>query len=98
MKNQLLILTVVLFLASCAHSPKCGNPEGAKVVLVGEGSCQVRIRQVTIGSELKIPTSLKGIGLTQFSLEWVEPDLTAGKIELGHFVLIPETSKNGSGQ
>lgn len=87
---------LALLLISCAHSPKCGNPDGAKVILVGEGNCQVRIRQVTVGSELKIPASLKGAGLAQFSLEWVEPDLKLGQIELGHFVLVPESAKSGT--
>lgn len=83
-----------LILSSCAHGPKCGNLEGAKVILAGEKTCQVRIRQVTVGTELKIPASLKGPGLADFSLEWVESDLRAGQIELGHFVLIPTSERN----
>lgn len=82
----------VLFLSACAHSPKCGNPEGAKIILAGDKTCQVRIRQVTMGSELKIPVSLKGAALADFTLEWVEPSLESGRIELGHFVLIPSSA------
>jgi len=37
---------------------------------------------------LKIPDSLKNSNLSQFTLEWVEPDLKDGRIELGHFVLV----------
>lgn len=98
MTKPFFVLMSLLCLASCAHSPKCGNPDGARVVLVGEGNCQVRIRQVTVGSELKIPASLKRVGLAQFSLEWVEPDLKSGQIELGHFVLVPESNKAGVGR
>ncbi len=79
----------VLFIASCAHKPKCGNPEGAKLIMVDDRSCQVRIRQVTVGTDLKIPDSLKGPGLANFSLEWIEPELKSGQIALGHFVLVP---------
>lgn len=84
-----LILLLVVIISGCAHSPKCGNPTGARVILAGTESCQVRIRQVTVGSELKIPQSLKGASLSEFTLDWVEPQLENGKIELGHFVLTP---------
>lgn len=89
-----LILFLALIISGCAHSPKCGNPTGARVILSGTESCQVRIRQVTVGSELKIPQSLKGTFLSHFTLDWVEPQLENGKIELGHFVLIP-AAKDG---
>lgn len=92
MMNRILLL-LGLILTGCAHTPKCGNPEGAKIILAGEKTCQVRIRQVTLGTELKIPQSLKGAALADFTLEWVEPTLESGRIELGHFVLIPSTSK-----
>ncbi|MGE3386013.1 MAG: hypothetical protein AB7K41_04730 [Bdellovibrionales bacterium] len=89
MKWFILLFTTML--SACAHSPKCGNPQGARIILSGTNSCQVRIRQVTIGSELKIPQSLKGTTLSEFTLDWVEPNLENGSIELGHFVLIPAT-------
>lgn len=84
-----LMLFLVVMISGCAHTPKCGNPTGARVILAGTESCQVRIRQVTVGSELKIPQSLKGASLSEFTLDWVEPQLENGKIELGHFVLTP---------
>lgn len=84
-----LILLLLVMISGCAHSPKCGNPTGARVILAGTESCQVRIRQVTVGSELKIPQSLKGASLSEFTLDWIEPQLENGKIELGHFILIP---------
>lgn len=90
MKRTILFLSLVM--AGCAHSPKCGNPEGARIILMGDKTCQVRIRQVTVGSEIKIPQSLKGAALADFTLEWVEPTLEAGRIELGHFVLIPSSA------
>lgn len=89
MKNSILLSS--LFVVGCAHGPKCGNPEGARVILAGEKTCEVRIRQVTLGSELKIPQSLKGTALVDFVLEWVEPSLESGRIELGHFVLLPSS-------
>ena len=88
-----LTLFFALIISGCSHSPKCGNPTGARVILSETESCQVRIRQVTVGSELKIPQSLKGASLSEFTLDWVEPQLENGKIELGHFVLIPVTKE-----
>ncbi len=94
MKYTIVIL--VLAISGCSHLPKCGNPEGAKVVLSGKDTCLVRIRQVTVGSDLKIPKSLKNSGLSQFTLEWVEPAMIEGRIELGHFVLLPMSSRQES--
>jgi len=92
MKYSILFLAFAVF--GCSHSPKCGNPEGARIILMGEKNCQIRIRQVTMGTELKIPQSLKGGALADFTLEWVEPTLESGRIELGHFVLIPSSASN----
>ncbi len=86
--KPMIILFALFMLSACAHSPKCGTPVGAKVIFDGEKTCSVRIRQVTVGSEMKIPASLKNSMLSEFRLEWVEPVLSGGKIELGHFVLI----------
>ena len=85
---KIIFYALVFVLSGCSHLPKCGNPEGSGVVLAGKDTCQVRIRQVTVGSDLKIPESLKNSNLSQFTLEWVEPDLKDGRIELGHFVLV----------
>lgn len=90
MMKIILPILVMLMLSSCAHNKVCGNPEGAKVVYFEENGCRVRIRQVTIGSDLKIPASLKGETLSAFDLEWVEPTLTEGKIVLGYFQLRPK--------
>lgn len=82
-------LLCFLFAAiGCATQPKCGYPKGNHVIYKNEKTCEVRIEQVTIGSDLKIPASLKGPGLSAFSLTWVEPGLVNGEIAFGHFVLI----------
>lgn len=87
--KRLTVFLTTIFLAGCVSTPKCWNPEGARTILAGKESCQVRIRQVTVGSDLKIPASLKGAALSEFALDWVEPALQDGRIELGHLVLIP---------
>ena len=87
MRPHVVILAFAI--SACSHLPKCGNPEGAKIIFSGKDTCQVRIRQVTIGSEITIPQSLKDSQLAQFTLEWTEPGMTNGRIEFGHFVLIP---------
>lgn len=93
---KLAVSILVVALSGCAHRPKCGNPDGAMVVFSGKETCQVRIRQVTVGSELKIPQSLKDSSLSQYALEWVEPCMVEGRIELGHFVLVPMMSGQGT--
>ena len=90
------MLTAILF-SSCAHKTLCGNPESAKVILTGKDSCEVRIRQVTVGSDLKIPQSMKSTSLAQFKFEWVEPELKESRIELGHFVLLPNSQATEKG-
>ena len=87
--KYLNLLLVLILSTGCSHTPKCGNPVGAKTIVYGQNSCVVRIRQVMIGNELKIPQSLKDSGLVQFQLDWVEGQLSNGRIELGHFVLLP---------
>lgn len=91
--NKFILSITLSLLASCASKPKCGNPEGARAVLVGTTSCQVRIRQVNIGSDFKIPDSLKDKLSSNFILEWREAGLVDGQIELGHFILVPITGQ-----
>ena len=93
---KFIFCAFIIVLSGCSHLPKCGNPEGSGVVLAGKDTCKVRIRQVTVGSDLKIPESLKNSNLSQFTLEWVEPDLKDGRIELGHFVLVQSSQAKDS--
>jgi hypothetical protein len=72
----------------CASKPKCGNPDGAKVILDGKKTCVVRIRQITVGSETDVPASLKKSNFAGFKLVWIEPALKEGQVELGHFALV----------
>ena len=86
------IFPFLLFFTGCATSPKCGNPSGANTLYAEAKTCEVRIRQVVIGSKMRIPESLKGPGLASHELSWADSSLVDGKIQLGHFVLIPKTS------
>ena len=88
---------VLMLLTGCASSPKCGNPAGANTVYVEKKSCEIRIRQVVIGSAMQIPDCLKGPQLASSELTWVDSQLIDGKIQVGHFVLIPKTV-GGSGE
>jgi hypothetical protein len=60
-------------------------------VYVKKTSCEIRIRQVTVGSDLKIPESLKRPDLAGMELQWVEPGVVNGHVVLGHFVLAPQS-------
>lgn len=86
-----LIVLFGMATTGCANSPRCANPEGSKVILSNNSSCSVRIRQVVIGSELKISESLKADSFAGYKLEWLEGKRDGNKIELGHFVLVPKT-------
>ena len=83
--KRIYIIAALLF-AACAHDPKCGG--GAPAIYQEAGNCVARIRQVVIGSDLKVPNSLKG-NFAGLKLEWVESTLQDGQIVLGHFVLMP---------
>jgi hypothetical protein len=96
MKIILVILLSLNFITGCAHAPKCGNPDGAKLVYTGKQTCFVRIRQVVIGSELPIPESLKSTELSDFNLNWIDPIMKDGQISLGHFVLTSQLNTDAS--
>ena len=86
---------VTMTLAGCATGPKCGDLAQARTVYVQAKSCEIRIRQVTIGSELKIPESLKRPDLAGMELQWVEPGVIGGQVILGHFILAPRSQNEG---
>lgn len=87
-----------MILSGCATSPKCGDLAQARTIYVQNKSCEVRIRQVTIGSELKIPESLKHPDLAGMELQWVEPSVVSGQVVLGHFILAPRSQSEGRRQ
>lgn len=86
---KIFALAFVCFAGACASRSKCGNPEGARIVYVEAKSCVVRIRQVTIGSQMQVPPSLKGADLLSHRLAWRESAMANGELVLGHFVFIP---------
>lgn len=94
--KKFISFATLLLVSGCAHAPKCGNPPGARVILTGTDSCQVRVRQVVIGSELKIPEKFKDVSISEFTLDWVESKSERGKIELGHLVLVPISAPKGA--
>ena len=96
--NFILHILSLSFFIGCAHTPKCGNLEGAKTIYNKANSCEVRIRQVTIGTDLKIPDSLKKPEIVGLNLEWVDPSLQDGKIILGHFVLTAKLKNEEKGR
>lgn len=79
-------VVVAALMTSCAHEPKCGG--GAPAIYQEAGNCVPRIRQVMVGSDLKVPESLKG-NFSTLKLDWVDSQLKDGQIVLGHFVLVP---------
>jgi hypothetical protein len=89
-----IVSVFLLFISACASKPKCGYPEGAKIVFENDKSCHVRIRQVVVGTDFKIPESLKSTALISYEINWRDTVVENGRVVMGHFVLIPQ----GTGQ
>lgn len=92
---KISITILLLSLSGCASGPRCGDPVEARAVYVKKTSCEIRIRQVTVGTDLKIPESLKRLDLAGMELQWVEPGVVGGQVALGHFVLVPQSQTEG---
>lgn len=86
---KIFVLVFACFVSACASSSKCGNPEGARIVYLDAKSCTVRIRQITVGSEMQVPPSLKGADILSHRLTWRESVMTNGELVMGHFVFVP---------
>jgi hypothetical protein len=84
-----------LYLCSCTTTPRCGDSIEARTIYIKKSSCEIRIRQVTIGSDLRIPESLKRPDLAGMELQWVEPGVIGGQVILGHFVFAPPSQIEG---
>ena len=80
---------IALFISGCAHGNRCGDFKSMGTVYVSDRSCEPRIRQVVVGSEMNIPASLKEQNLANWKLAWKESALENGRIEAGHFELLP---------
>jgi len=92
--RALAFLMVLASTCGCATKTICANgSESFRPVLDPLNSCKVRIRQVVIGSDVKIPASvaLDG-GAVQWGYEWSESEFKNGQVDLGHVILKPEAS------
>jgi hypothetical protein len=83
-----ILAFLLLLTSSCAHTVKCTNSESSHVVL-DDTSCRIRIRQVVIGDDIIIPKNTSRPALSDFKLDWVESSIIDGKVNLGHFMLVP---------
>ena len=87
---RLLLMSLsCLALAACANQPACGDAPGAKAVYFRH-SCKPRIDQIIIGSDLNIPTNIKDDALANFNLDWSDPSVKNGQVDLGHYDLVPK--------
>lgn len=83
-----------MLLASCVSKQICQNQtENLRSVYDVENKCKVRIRQVVIGSEIDIPKSIGFKSETVWTYNWQDSKFENGKITSGHFVLVPQISK-----
>jgi len=93
MRAGLILICLSVF--GCATKTVCpSGGEPFRPVFDSANSCKVRIRQVVIGSDIKMPKSISFNGGTlNWNYEWKESEFKRGQIELGHLVLRPVTSE-----
>ncbi|RYZ93277.1 MAG: hypothetical protein EOP06_01515 [Proteobacteria bacterium] len=84
------IFPLLLLITGCASGPKCGPGTSKSAVYFSPKSCVVRIKEVVIGSELSIPEALKESTSLTHDVSWVDMSVVSGKIQTGHFVLLPK--------
>ena len=84
-----LLVPLTLFFTACASTPKCGPSTSKSAVYFNAKTCDVRIKEVIIGSELSIPEALKESDQVTHDVSWAGTSVQDGKIQAGHFVLSP---------
>ncbi len=90
MKHLFSALVASCILApGCATKTICANgSESFRSVLDPNASCKVRIRQVVVGTDIRVPSSIAfDSAAVNWSYEWAESEFKAGQIMLGHIVL-----------
>lgn len=91
---KVIALPVLMIMCSCAGKTICANgSESFRPVLDPANSCKVRIRQVIVGTDVKLPASiaLDG-GNVNWAYDWSGSEFKNGQIDLGHVVLKPEAA------
>jgi len=90
-----LIFGALGVLSGCSGKTVCANgDESFRPVYDPENSCKIRIRQVMVGSEVKMPASIAlDIGSVNWLLDWAGSEFRNGQVELGHFILKPDTAE-----
>lgn len=94
MNKRVLVILAFAGAAGCATSPKCETSEGSQTVFSGPSGCEVRIRQVSIASKMDLPKAVRASDLTTWRLDWSDSKFQNGRIESGHFLLVPLEKAN----
>jgi hypothetical protein len=87
-----VVLIVLAGLLGCATKTICANgTESYRPVLDPGNSCKIRVRQVMVGTDVKLPTTLAIDGdAINWTYDWVGSEFKNGQIELGHVILKSE--------
>jgi hypothetical protein len=83
MKIQILL---TMLLSACASSPKCQTQGAASAIYMTEKSCDVRIRQVEVGSTTSGASTVRDSDRFVTVLDWVDATYENGQIKTGHFL------------
>lgn len=89
---RLAALAVLAFALGCTTKTICANgTESFRPVLDSSNSCNVRIRQVIVGTDVKTPASVAiDGGAVNWAYDWTPSEFKNGQIELGHVILKPQ--------
>ncbi len=92
MRFLLLITVPLIFTFGCATKTICANgTESFRPILDPVNSCKVRIRQVVVGTDIKLPPSLAfDSGRVNWAYDWTPSELKNGQVDLSHIILRPE--------
>jgi len=92
MSRLYIVCMSIVVLTGCASKTICANgSESFRAVLDPANSCKVRIRQVVVGTDIKLPASVAmDSGNINWSYGWSDSEFKDGQIVLGHVVMKPE--------
>jgi hypothetical protein len=88
------LLTILALIEGCVSKTICANGnESFRPVLEAAAACRVRVRQVVVGTDIKMPASISAShGIMNWTYRWSDTEFKDGQVVLGHFILKPESS------
>lgn len=77
-------------LSGCATHSKCPQWKDTHSVYSDDGSCTIRTRRVTVGTESPTPATLRNSNNYDSDVTWEPAKYENGKLVTGHFLVTPK--------